>query len=158
MAHPLLAKKQLRGCSKIWPSLSPPRVVVHNSQTVQSCIFLGSTEFPLRCLTHSDCCLVFPPQSNDAFINFKNSSGSAVSLLLCVPKNFMFELCHIWQSFRFLASLFHNYGTWEIGISTIHVSTTKARAGFRRDCARLLRKACLTGPVWLIGPRRSVGF
>jgi hypothetical protein len=70
----------------------------------------------------------------------------------------MFELCRIWQSFRFLASLFHKYGTRQIGISTFHIFTTKARACFRRDCARLLRKACFTIPVWLIGPRRSVGF
>jgi hypothetical protein len=28
----------------------------------------------------------------------------------------------------------------------------------RRECARLLRKTCFTIPVWLIGPRHSVGF
>jgi hypothetical protein len=28
----------------------------------------------------------------------------------------------------------------------------------RQDCARLLRKTRFTVPVWLIGPRCSVGF
>jgi hypothetical protein len=28
----------------------------------------------------------------------------------------------------------------------------------RWDCASLLRKTCFTVPVWLIGPRHSVGF
>jgi hypothetical protein len=92
--------------------------------------------------------LIFPVSVN----------SRAVSLLLCAPNNFTFELCHIWQSSRFLAPLFHNYGTWQIGKSTFHVSTTKAWADFRQDCARLLRKAHLTVPVWLISPRHSVGF
>jgi hypothetical protein len=30
----------------------------------------------------------------------KNCSGFMVSLLLCTPNNFMFELCRIRQSFR----------------------------------------------------------
>jgi hypothetical protein len=42
-----------------------------------------------------DCCLVFPPQSYVAFMNSKNCSGFAVSLLLCAPNNFTSELCHI---------------------------------------------------------------
>jgi hypothetical protein len=81
-----------------------------------------------------------------------------VFLLLCAPNNFTFELCSIWQPFRFLASLFHNYGTRQIGISTFHVLTTKARVGFRWDCARLLRKARFTVLVILICPRCSVRF
>jgi hypothetical protein len=99
----------------------------------------------------------FPPQSNIAFINSKNCSGFSVSILLCTPNKLTFELCHIWESFRFQASLFHNYGTRQIGTSTSHVSTTKAWAGFRRVCARLLRKAPPLS-VWLIGPRHSVEF
>jgi hypothetical protein len=39
--------------------------------------------------------LAFPPQSNVGFINSKNCSGFAVSLLLCALNNFMFELCRI---------------------------------------------------------------
>jgi hypothetical protein len=66
-----------------------------------------------------------------------------------------YALCY---SLRFLVSLFHNYSTRQIGIITFHVSTTKAQAGFRRDCACLLRKARFTVPVWLIGPRCSVRF
>jgi hypothetical protein len=63
---------------------------------------------------------------------------------MSIPNNFTFELCHIQESFRFLASLYHNYCTQQIGISTFHVSTTKARAGFRQGCARLLRKVRFT--------------
>jgi len=58
--------------------------------------FLGSSEFPSWCLTPADRCLVFLPQSNVAFINSKNWSDFAVSLLLCAPNNFTFELCRIW--------------------------------------------------------------
>jgi hypothetical protein len=35
---------------------------------------------------------------------------------------------------------------------------TEPLSVLRRDCARLLRKARFPVPVWLIGPRRSVGF
>jgi hypothetical protein len=93
-------------------------------------------------------------------------------LLSSTPKNaapmwFSFSCAHritsclnfaIYDSLLDLVSLFHNYGTWQIEISTFHISTTKARAGFRQDCVRLLRKARFTVPVRLIGPRRSVGF
>jgi len=35
---------------------------------------------------------------------------------------------------------------------------TESLSVLRRDCARLLRKTRFTVPVWIIGPRRSVGF
>jgi hypothetical protein len=35
---------------------------------------------------------------------------------------------------------------------------TKSLFVLRWDCARLLRKTCFMVPVWLIGPRCSVGF
>jgi hypothetical protein len=61
-------------------------------------------------------------------------------------------------NFRFLASLFHNYGTWQIWISTSHILTTKLWTGFRWDCTHRLRKARFTLLVWLIGPRCSHKF
>jgi hypothetical protein len=106
--------------------------------------FLVSNVFLTWRLTPAGHSPVFLPQSNVAFINSKNCSCFAVSLLLLALNNFKFELRRIWESFRFLASLFHNYSTRQIGISTFHVSTTKARAGFRWDCARWLRKARIT--------------
>jgi hypothetical protein len=39
-----------------------------------------------------------------------------------------------------------------------HVLTTMAWTGFIQDCACLLRKACFTVPVWLIGSRCTIGF
>jgi hypothetical protein len=110
------------------------------------------------CLTLTDCYLVFPPQPNIAFINAKNYSSLALSLLFCSPNNFTFELCHIWWCFRFLAFLFHNYGTRHIGKSTCLNLKTIAWTGFRRDCARLSRKALFTVPVWFIGPWHSIRF
>ena len=159
----------------MWPSLLPPRKVDHNSQTVQSCVsleknvktassisgnhpFLGPVNFlhasshlliAVLCFRHSRTLLSSTPEIAAA-LQFPFSSVHWITSSL----NFA-----IYDSlFRFLVSLFHDCGTQQIGISTFHVSTTKARAGFRQDCARLLRKTRFTVPVWLIGPRRSVRF
>jgi uncharacterized membrane protein len=35
---------------------------------------------------------------------------------------------------------------------------TESLSMLRRDCTHLLRKTCFMVPVWLIGPRGSVGF
>jgi len=35
---------------------------------------------------------------------------------------------------------------------------TESLSVLRQDCARLFRKTRFTVPVWIIGPRRSVGF
>jgi hypothetical protein len=83
----------------------------HNSQTVQSCVsleknlktasstsgnrpFLGPLNF-LRDISHLPIAALCFRQSNVAFINSRNCSGFAVSLLLCIPNNFTFELCRI---------------------------------------------------------------
>jgi hypothetical protein len=118
---------------------------------------LGSSEFLSWCLTLSDPCRVFAPQLNVAFISSKNCRGFAVSLLLYAPNSFTFELCHVCWCFRLLASLLHNYGIRQIGTS-FYFLIAKVWAGFRQDCRSLLRKACFRVPVWLIGPRRSIGF
>ena len=81
--------------------------------------FLVSGEFLSWRLTPADRRLVFPPQSKVAFINSKNCSGFVVSLILCATNNLTFEICRIWYSLRFLASLFHNYGTRQIGTSSL---------------------------------------
>jgi hypothetical protein len=74
-------------------------------------------------------CLSLPCVSatDVAFINSINCSGFAISCLLCACNNFTIELCHIWWSFRFLESLFHNYVTWQIGTSTFRFLTSKAQ-------------------------------
>jgi hypothetical protein len=147
----------------MWPSFSPPREVDHNSQTVQSCIslektrrlhhqfqeivlsvgpvnFLCDTSHPLitiLCFRHSRTLLSSTPKFAAA-LQFPFSSVHRITSRL----NFA-----AYDSLRFLVSLFHNYGTQQTGISTFQVSITKARAGFRRDCARLLRKARFMVPV-----------
>jgi hypothetical protein len=101
---------------------------------------------------------VFPPQSDIAFINTKNCiSSSVVSFLLCTL-NVVFELCHIWQSVRVLASKFHNYGTWHIGTSTSYALKATVRAGFRWDCTCLKRKACFMALVWPLTPDIVLDF
>ena len=99
MAHPLLALKTTSRNvqrSGLLYRLFVKYIITHKQSSVASllkkredCIisfrkssFPGSSEFSLWCLTPADHCLVFPPQSNVAFINSKNCSGFAVSILL----------------------------------------------------------------------------
>jgi hypothetical protein len=120
--------------------------------------FLGPSEFISLRLTLCDHCRLFPPHLIVSFINSKNCSSFVVCLLLCAANSFSYQLCWVWWSFRFLAALFCNYSTRCIRTSTSRILTTMMWAGFRQDCARLLRKASFMVLVWLIGPRHSIRF
>jgi hypothetical protein len=64
------------------------------------------------------------------------------------------EQIHVWilPCIRFLVSVFHNYGTRQIGTSSLHILTSKAWAGFIQDFAGLLRKAHFMVLVYGIFP------
>jgi len=63
-------------------------------------IIYYSSDSPSSLITES--LSVLPTQS------LSSLSSTLSSHTMSLPNNFTFELCHIWESFRFLASLFHN--------------------------------------------------
>jgi len=174
MALPLLALKRFRGTFKdvtffiaslwsrsqltnspvlclSWKNVKTASSISGNRPFLGPVNFLCDASHPLiavLCFRHSQMLLSSTPKTAAA-LWFPFSSAHRITSCL----NFA-----VYDSLLDLVSLFHNYGTRQIGISTFHVSTTKAWAGFRQDCACLLRKAHFTVPVWLIGPRHSVGF
>jgi hypothetical protein len=172
--HIIILRRNFEERSKIWPSLSPPHEVdlTHKQSRLASLLktnaktasstsgnrpflgpvnFLRDTSHPLitaLCFRHSRTLLPLTPKIAVA-LWFPFSSAHRITSRM----NFA-----VYDSLLDFWCPFHNYSTRQTGISIFHVSTTNARADFRRNCTRLLRKAWFTVPVRLIGLRRIVGF